>query len=187
MGITCTADSYDMFKMEKINLNGPKLVSLEYKSDDFVNFTLATISLYKLPNQCSDPDIPLHTYTYRYTDAEKNTSYDFRPELGYQIIGNNKLYCNWNKQWSDNPPIVAPMITCQIPSEPDSIYVPNYELKYYEYSNLTLIATIGTSIIFNCKNESMILIGQRVQFCKENGEWDSTIPLCESIQILLYF
>ncbi|KAB0343864.1 hypothetical protein FD754_020790 [Muntiacus muntjak] len=112
----------------------------------------------------------------KYTNSDKETfeynevvTYSCNPPDGpdeYSLIGESKLTCIGNDEWSSQPP-QCKVVKCVYPSVEHGMILSGFRPKYY----------YKATVVFKC-NEGFNLQGDSTVVCGVNSTWEPELPKC---------
>ncbi|XP_005217378.2 membrane cofactor protein isoform X13 [Bos taurus] len=118
------------------------------------------------------PEIQNGKYTNNHKDVfEYNevVTYSCDPSNGpdeYSLVGESKLTCIGNGEWSSQPP-QCKVVKCVYPAIEHGTIVSGFGPKYY----------YKATVVLKC-NEGFNLYGNSVVVCGENSTWEPELPKC---------
>ncbi|XP_070624794.1 membrane cofactor protein isoform X20 [Bos indicus] len=118
------------------------------------------------------PEIQNGKYTNNHKDVfEYNevVAYSCDPSNGpdeYSLVGESKLTCIGNGEWSSQPP-QCKVVKCVYPAIEHGTIVSGFGPKYY----------YKATVVLKC-NEGFNLYGNSVVVCGENSTWEPELPKC---------
>lgn len=118
------------------------------------------------------PEIQNGKYTNNHKDVfEYNevVAYSCDPSNGpdeYSLVGESKLTCIGNGEWSSQPP-QCKVVKCVYPAIEYGTIVSGFGPKYY----------YKATVVLKC-NEGFNLYGNSVVVCGENSTWEPELPKC---------
>ncbi|XP_070624778.1 membrane cofactor protein isoform X6 [Bos indicus] len=123
------------------------------------------------------PEIQNGKYTNNHKDVfEYNevVAYSCDPSNGpdeYSLVGESKLTCIGNGEWSSQPP-QCKVVKCVYPAIEHGTIVSGFGPKYY----------YKATVVLKC-NEGFNLYGNSVVVCGENSTWEPELPKCIKVSI----
>ncbi|XP_073243400.1 CUB and sushi domain-containing protein 1-like [Porites lutea] len=112
---------------------------------------------------CKNPE-PFANGSIIGEDYSSGSSIQFRCNVGYQLLGSEKIACV-NGTWSETIPECT-IVKCGDPGKPSN--GEQIVKKGYVY---------GGSVKFVC-DKNCTLVGTDVIYCQANGSWSSPVPRC---------
>ncbi|KAI1290769.1 E-selectin [Halotydeus destructor] len=94
----------------------------------------------------------------------------------------DELHCGPDGRWIGQVPSCRPWVTCPFADAQGGERM-NVKYEGYMYLDSKIVAIMGTTAIFSCKNDdsmnqSLALVGRQAIKCNQHGRWSSKKPEC---------
>jgi len=118
---------------------------------------------------CEDPEPIAHGRIVG-SEREIGAEIEYRCDDGYQLVGDDVRNCSVDGEWSGESPYCQEVIECNKPSD----VISNGRMISSNFS-------AGATIHYVC-DDGYFVDGRTDRTCREDGRWDSPIPVCERVE-----